>query len=184
MSFSWDVTLYPFGSGSNAATVPFISGITGNIPVDGSATETITFPTTAAQVPIAVIVQAVPGTLQAQQFSAEVTDVTTSGFNLTVYGGLSGNSCPFYYIALILGTPNIVGGSTGDVLTNGGSVTVTYATAFASETTSVVVSPNPATPTAELWSWEITDVSTTGFTLTVYGGSGGSVPFTYLATGS
>jgi hypothetical protein len=184
MSFTWTETLYPFGSGSNPQAQPFATGMTPLIPVDGTATEVVTFPVASSNIPLGVVVTPAPGTPQNQQLSYQVTAVTVNGFSLTCYGGLTGNSIPFFYIALLVETPNFRGGPTGSVATNGGSIAVTFDTPFPLETTAVAVSPNPATPTNEELSWEITNITSAGFTLTCYGGSGGMMPFNYIASGN
>jgi hypothetical protein len=183
-SFQWTETVYPFGSGANSQTVPFTAGATAICPVDGSSSIAVSFPPSSSGVPIAVVVTPAPSSPQNQQLSPQVTGITASGFNLTCYGGLTGNSVPFFYIALLTETQNLKGGAAGPVATNGGSVAVTYSQAFATQTTGIVVCPNPATPTDEELSWEVTNVTQSGFTLTCYGGSGGLMPFTYIASGN
>jgi hypothetical protein len=185
--FTWDQTLYPFGSVNPGGSPPLIAGVTGNVPVDGSAPVTYPFPQTLGASPIAIVAQPYPGSSPSnQQISWQLYGVSATQFSIEAYGGNTGASMPFFYLALMSENQNLRGAQIASVPIDGSaSVPVTFSSPFIAAVGAVLASPNPTSPTAQEISWQITNVTLAGFDIIGYGGSPNeTMPFSYIATGN
>jgi len=87
---------FRFATPQQGATLTTQPWSASSVPLDGSSSVVVPFLDPFAQYCNAVNPQYNPNALTGYVLAPEITDVTTQGFTLTVYGGPSGMTGPFF----------------------------------------------------------------------------------------